>query len=137
MLNDDVVLMVSYPASGKSTIAQQYKMAGYAILSRDERGGFTDDIIDFLEIYLAENKKIVVDCTFATIKSRESFINSVHKFRKTIGCHFIDISADDALINSLHRMFERYDKIYMHQNDFPFTNDPNGYMLSAIFNYQS
>lgn len=56
-----VVMMVGFPASGKSTKVKEYVDKGYELLSRDLVGGRTRDLIPALEKELKDGNSVVLD----------------------------------------------------------------------------
>lgn len=135
MLKSDIILMVGLPASGKSSIAENYEKAGYTILSLDKKIMSSATETATLEKEIKKGNKVVVDNTNTTILVRSKFIDFAKKNNLTIGAHYINTSKDDCLINSLHRMYEKHGEIYMYSTDIPLKlkKETNLFVISAIF----
>lgn len=148
LLNTDIIMLNSFPAGGKSTLAKMYEEKGYKVLSRDTEGGTVESLVTKFEKLLDLGHKVVLDSTNGSIAFRKAFIDSVKKHnthqdstnKKTIGCHIItgekkkftnpfsgkslnvsarDVMKEEALINSLRRMLKINNELYMTANDLP------------------
>lgn len=97
----EFVMFVGIPASGKSTMAQEYKDKGYAILSSDELRAFTEREIDENRLVLPSNtnlnafvfeqlkkdalsliksgRNVVIDATNLGRRRRMNFIKSLKR----------------------------------------------------------
>lgn len=109
----NILLIMGYPASGKTILAREYERQGYHRLNRDELGGTLDGLINHLEVMYKEHKitKIVMDNTYSTIKSRRSVIKWAIENKFEINCKWIDIDIGDALYNASRRMIDKYGKL--------------------------
>jgi HAD superfamily hydrolase (TIGR01662 family) len=108
-----IVLIIGFPASGKTEVAKNYIDKGYHRLNRDEIGGKLDDLVNHLET-LYKNKgvtKFVMDNTYSTRKSREKVIGWAHENKFEIECRWIDLDVGDALYNVVSRMINTYGKM--------------------------
>lgn len=76
----DVVMIVGYPASGKSSIAKEYINKGYVHLNRDLFGGAVADLVSQLHTHLSNGEDVILDNTFPTIESRKPFIECADEF---------------------------------------------------------
>ncbi|MFX0011044.1 MAG: HAD-IIIA family hydrolase [Candidatus Hermodarchaeota archaeon] len=112
-MTQKIILIIGYPASGKTVAAKNYVDQGYHRLNRDEIGGKLDDLVDHLE-RLYKDKGIsnfVMDNTYSTRKSRETVIRWAHENNFEIVCEWIDLDVGDALYNAAQRMINTYGKI--------------------------
>ena len=112
-MTQKIVLIIGYPASGKTVVAKKYVDQGYHRLNRDEIGGKLDDLVDHLE-RLHKDKGIsnfVMDNTYSTKKSRESVVRWARENDFEIMCEWIDLDVGDALYNAAKRMINTYGKI--------------------------
>ncbi len=112
-MNGTILLIMGYPASGKTVIAKEYEGQGYHRLNRDEIGGTLDGLVNHLErLYKTENKtKFIMDNTYPMIKSRSSVIKWSHDNDFEIKCKWIDIEVGDALYNASKRMIDTYGRL--------------------------
>ena len=140
LLNTNIVLLSGFQASGKSNLAELYRVKGYIVLSRDTENLNKDKFLNMVKERLTTYQKVVIDNTFPTIDSRKPYIDLAKEMGLTIGVHSIDISMEDALINSFHRCYQRHGEIYMIDKEVPKDvkkNTPNSYIVNGIFNYRS
>ncbi|MFW9971693.1 MAG: AAA family ATPase [Candidatus Odinarchaeota archaeon] len=112
-MNKKIILVIGYPASGKTQIAKEYETKGYYRLNRDEIGGSLDGLINHLENFYTNNTitSFVLDNTYPTRKSRKSAITWAKKHNFEIHCKYIDIDVGDALYNASKRMINTYGKL--------------------------
>lgn len=75
----DVVMIVGYPSSGKSSVAKEYIMKGYTHINRDINGGTISNLIPVFNRALIGGKKVILDNTFPTVESRKGFIDVAQK----------------------------------------------------------
>ena len=131
--NADIILMQGLPASGKSSLNNIYINNGYKIVSRDKIGCTMAGVLQ----YIRQNKltKIVVDATFPTVESRESFINYAKEKNLTIGCHRVKTSKEDCLINAMLRSKKITGEFYYHFSELPdeWKKNPQVFVIPVIF----
>ena len=84
-MNDkEVVLVMGYPAAGKSTLVNEFVSKGYHRINRDTTGGKLDGQAELAKkAFAAGQTKIVLDNTYITIESRETIIAAA----KSLGWH--------------------------------------------------
>lgn len=136
-----VVLVCGPPASGKSTVSEEYIKKGYVHLNRDKAGGKVADLLPALEKALKADKDVVIDNTFPTKESRKPFIDLCRRTQymqdsTPIHCVLMDTKIEDAQINALCRMYERHSKYFFHPDDLKGVNDPNMFPVAALFRYR-
>ena len=56
-MNGSIILVMGYPATGKSTFAEQYIQQGYYRLNRDELGGTLEDLVRKMDALYTNEKK--------------------------------------------------------------------------------
>ena len=44
-MSKEIILIMGYPASGKTVLAKEYKSQGYYRINRDELGGSLNDLV--------------------------------------------------------------------------------------------
>ena len=93
----DVVMIVGYPASGKSSLAKEYIEKGYTYLNRDTVGGKILDLIPLLNTALEGDENVILDNTFPTIASRKDFIDVSKMHSAVIICEWLTTSIEDEI----------------------------------------
>ncbi len=81
-----VVMVMGYPASGKSTITKDLVAKGMISLNRDTEGGKITDLLPKMESLLLDNKDVVLDNLFALAEVRKPFIDFAKKYGAYISC---------------------------------------------------
>ncbi|TFF86470.1 MAG: HAD-IIIA family hydrolase [Promethearchaeota archaeon] len=137
MKTNSIVLVIGYPASGKSTYAQKFKREGYYRLNRDELGGSLDDlVIELDKINRTEGVyNFVLDNTYATRKSRKSVVDWAKEHNFEIECHWIDLDIGDSLYNQCQRIIRKYGKLLM-PNELKSERDSSVYPPVAIYRFR-
>lgn len=135
----EVVMIMGYPASGKSSFSQEYTDKGYTYLNRDTAGGVILDLIPHLMKALKNNENVVIDNTFPTVESRRAFIECVTlpgaTYKATIICEWITTSIEDAQFNACYRMMERVGKI-LSPEEMKVNKSPNLFPPVVLFTYK-
>lgn len=102
----EIVIMVGYPASGKSYIADQInKMYDYKIINQDISKTKSKMLKQFYE-YVNNNESIIIDNTNLTPEIRKTFFIDTY----TITCIFMDVDVDIVKHNNMYRCvkFNKY-----------------------------
>jgi len=112
-MNKNIVLIMGYPASGKTILARKYEKQGYRRINRDELGGSLDGLVQHLESEYTENgtSQFVMDNTYPTVESRQSIIKWARNNDFEILCKYIDIDVGDALYNASKRLIDTYGRL--------------------------
>jgi len=131
----DVVMIVGYPASGKSTVAQEYIDKGYIHLNRDKVGGKVLDLIPLFDKALENSENVVLDNTFPTISSREAFIQIAQAKGVKIFCDWLTTSIEDAQFNACDRMMRLRGKI-LSAAEMKTDKSPNIFPPVVLFKYK-
>jgi len=129
----DVVMIVGYPASGKSSIAKEYINKGYVHLNRDLFGGAVADLVSQLHTHLSNGEDVILDNTFPTIESRKPFIECADEFNIKITCDWLTTSIEDAQFNACYRMMRRENKI-LSAEEIKANKSPNMFTPLTSFN---
>lgn len=98
-----VVMVMGYPASGKSTITKDLVAKGMISLNRDTEGGKIVDLLPKMESLLLDNKDVVLDNLFALAEVRKPFIDLAKKYSADISCLLLGTSIEDAQFNVVQR----------------------------------
>ncbi len=131
----ETVMVMGYPASGKSTLAQMYIDEGHTYLNRDKAGGVILDLIPHLMKALKNGENVVIDNTFPTIESRKAFIECAKMYKTTIRCEWLTTSIEDAQFNACYRMMEREGKI-LSPAEMKVNKSPNLFPPVVLFKYK-
>jgi predicted kinase len=75
-MDKNIVIIMGYPASGKTFLAKKYEEQRYRRINRDELGGSLDGLVHHIEQEYTENgiSQFVMDNTYPTVESRQSII---------------------------------------------------------------
>ncbi len=134
----EVVVVMGMPGSGKTTIAREMEADGYARLNRDERGGSLTSLVPRLdELLKAGEKRVVLDNTYPSRKSRNEIIETAWGRGASVRCIWLTTSVADAQINSIHRMIEAHGSLPMPEDiKANGKNDPRYLGPDAQFRYE-
>lgn len=133
----EVVLLIGPPASGKTTVSQEYKDKGYSYLSRDAAGHKAKlaDLNAPLDTLLAQNLNVLVDNTHPTRNSRADFIAIAKKYGARIKAVVLQTSIEDAQFNAALRMIRKYGKL-VEPEGMKKSKDPNLFPVLVLFKYR-
>ncbi len=135
----EVVMIVGYPASGKSTIAKEYIEQGYTHLNRDLVGGVILDLIPHLMKALKNDENVVLDNTFPTVESRRAFIETATlpgaTYKANITCEWLTTSIEDAQFNACYRIMRRENKL-LGPAEIKANKSPNIFPPVVLFKYK-
>jgi len=101
----EVVIMIGYPGSGKSTIARDILgAAGYAVMSGDELKTSAKMIKTADGILKADSKKsIVFDATNPSKKKRAEYIEFANKWKLGVRCIHVATSQEESMARNQQR----------------------------------
>lgn len=128
-----LILLSGFPASGKSTVAQNYVDQGFFRLNRDNVGGKVDDLLPELNKLLFAGKNVVMDNTYPTKASRSGAIKVAKDNKVKVKSILMNTSFEDAQFNACLRMIEKTGKIL---NPDEHANDPNLFPIVVLYKYK-
>ena len=133
---EEVVLVMGYPASGKTSLVSQFN--GYTRLNRDNLGGSISGLADRLQERLdAGARSIVLDNTFGTVKQRRYIIKVAQRNDLPIRCVWLKTSIEDSQFNASMRMVRKYGRVLdpeeIQENG---KTDPGCIPSVALFSYR-
>lgn len=137
-MSSEIIMIVGCPAAGKSSLSKKYTDQGYVYLNRDSAGGKVVSLVPKMETAIRNDKSVVLDNLFATIESRQPFIQTAQKMRIPIKCVHLTTSIEDGQINALRRMHQRYGQFFMNAEELKDVNkkDPNMFPPLVLFKYR-
>ena len=91
--NQEVIVMVGYPGSGKTSIANTFSPEKYKVISGDDFSSSKKMIIE-AEKYIRNDFSVIFDATNPTIEKRKEYIEFANKYNLKIRC--IHVSTDMA-----------------------------------------
>jgi len=99
----EIILLVGYPGSGKSYFAQEYlKPAGYEIINRDTLNS-AQKCIAAINGVVQRNKSCVIDNTNPDPASRKRYIDEAQKHKIPIRCFLFTTTYEHARHNNVYR----------------------------------
>ena len=134
-MNKEIILIVGYPASGKSTTVKQFVDKGYTRLNRDSVGGSMDELTRLAEKTLLDTDQLVLDNLYPSVISRAPIIALAKRHKIPIRCHVMDTTLEDAQLNACLRMMKKYGTI-PNPEDFKTYKDPNTFPPAVIYRYR-
>lgn len=134
---NEIIIVMGYNAAGKSTLVQQFVDKGFTRINRDTTGGTLDDQVKIASYTILDGKtkKLVLDNTYPTVKSRASIIKFAKDWGAKIQCYWLQTSFEDAQLNACLRMVQRTGTI-IQPDEFKKTKDPNLFPPAALFSYR-
>ena len=131
-----IILVLGFPAAGKTTLVEEFTKVGYHRVNRDELGGKLDNLhLIVADLHKKGTDKFVLDNTYADIESRKSIIECAKKLKLPIKCVWLDTSFEDAQFNACQRMIRKVGRL-MDPEDFKTCKDPNLFPPVALFSYK-
>ena len=112
-MNKTIVIIMGYPASGKTILARTFEEQGYRRINRDELGGSLDGLVQHVEHEYTRKgiSQFVMDNTYPTVDSRQSIIKWARENDFKIHCKYIDIDVGGSLYNASKRLIDTYGRL--------------------------
>lgn len=108
-MNKEVVIIMGYPAAGKSTLVKQYESQGYFRVNRDERGGSLAALNKVLEGLMEQGKPLfVLDNTYGSKESRKAVIDLSKSHCYAVRCIWLTTSIENAQYNASYRLIKKF-----------------------------
>lgn len=120
----EIILLCGFPASGKSTLCQQYP--DYRVISRDVIGGTYKDVLKELK---KVKDNVIIDGTHITEDSRYPFIEYAKENNIKIKCVYVESNMEDCMINALRRQWNMNGEICWKGN----TSHPHMFSPAVLF----
>jgi HAD superfamily hydrolase (TIGR01662 family) len=135
-MKKEIIVIVGYPCSGKTTLASEYQNKDYYRLSQEIFGGSLNDINQRLEEFIVQGKtKFVIDNSYPTISSRKRIIEIGQKYNFKVTCVHLTTSIENSQHNAAVRIIQKTGKLLM-PGDIIRQKDPELVQASEIFNFR-
>ena len=131
----EVVLVLGFPASGKSTLSDSFIYKGFVHINRDKEGGTILELVPIFEEALKSGKNIVLDNTFPTIESRKPFLELCKSLNVKVTCYCLITSIEDAQFNAASRMVKKFGRL-LNNEEIKKSKSPNTFPPAVLFNYR-
>lgn len=132
---EEVIIILGYPASGKTTFAREH-FPTHTRLNRDELGGSLSKLAGMLGAKIKSGlKSFVLDNTFPDRVSRAPFIKAAREGGLPIRCYWLTTSLEDSQYNVARRMIRKYGKL-LDAQEAKKTKDDNCVPSIALYAYR-
>jgi len=136
-MSQEVVMLMGYPASGKSTIAKEFVEKGYTRINRDTAGGKTVSGVPHMVTALSNGKSVVLDNTFRNQEVRQPFVEAANVRRVPVRCMVMKTTIEQAQFNAARRMVQTYGKIFSPEEIKTIgKKNPNCFPAAVLFAYR-
>lgn len=98
----EMIIMIGFPGSGKSTIASSFNQNQYKIISGDELKT-ANKMLKIAKEAIENKKSVIIDSTNLSKKRRAIFIELAKQYGIPIRCFYIDISMEEAIYRNNKR----------------------------------
>ena len=93
----EIIIMVGYPGSGKTSIANKICESGkYVLIKGDDFKSNTPKMIKSCMVHTPHERSIVFDATNSSIKKRKLFIDFAMRFGYSVRCVHVNVSLSDS-----------------------------------------
>lgn len=123
----ELIVMVGYPASGKTTFVQDYLLPlGYVQINRDILGTW-QKCVSACKDALLSGKRVVVDNTSPTREARKRYLDCAKQARISARCFLFDVTFEHAQHNNKIREMTNKDSTYKHVGHLAFVKYKSSY----------
>jgi bifunctional polynucleotide phosphatase/kinase len=132
----EVIIMIGYPGSGKSTIAKQYEKAGYTVISGDEYK--TGPAMIKAATATAAATSIVFDSTAGTKEKRHMFVKFAQENNMPVTAIWVQTSIDESMERNKQRAASTGVKpvpavaFYLYRKHFEEPLEAEGFSLKKV-----
>lgn len=133
-----VVIVMGMPGAGKTAVARELEGEGYGRLNRDALGGSLTGLVPRLdEMLSAGRRRIVLDNTYPSRKSRNEVVETAWQQGVPVRCIWLTTDVADAQINSIRRMLDVHGSLPTPEEIRELgKNDPRYLLPDAQFRYE-
>lgn len=133
----EIVLVMGYPASGKSTWAAQ-RFPGHRRINRDSLGDRTlDELAPLVERALDEGAPVVLDNTYATRASRAAVLDVARRRAVPAKAVWLDSCIEHAQYNAVERLVRKHGRLLSPEEIKKAGRaDPNTFGPAPLFHYR-
>jgi bifunctional polynucleotide phosphatase/kinase len=103
--SQEVVIMVGYPGSGKTTLAKQFEETGRYFRVDGDKFGTSAKMLREGELGLAGGLSVVFDSTNGTREKRKGFIEFARRHGLGVRCVWVDRGIDEAMEQERERVW--------------------------------
>lgn len=101
-INQEIIVMVGYPGSGKTTISEKFNKEKYVIISGDKYKT-SKNMIKISKQYLINGKSVIYDATNPTIEKRKEYIDVAKKYNIEARCINVETDMVEAMFRNNQR----------------------------------
>lgn len=130
----EVVILMGYPASGKSTQAKSLVDMGHVRLNRDTEGGSLEGLLPKLKVLLKAGRSVVLDNTYVSVESRAGVVKVAKECGVVVRVLLMGTTIEEAQYNASMRMLAKEGKLYG-VSDMP-KGDPGLFPSTVLFAYR-
>ncbi len=133
----EIVLVLGYPASGKSSWARQH-LPTHRRVNRDELGGASlDDLVPVAARHLDAGESVVLDNTYVDRASRRAVLALAKERGVPARCVWLETSIEDAQYNAVERMVRKHGRLLAPDEVKKASRgDPNTFGPAVLFRYR-
>lgn len=132
VLTQEIIIMIGYPGSGKSTIANKFDKSKYMIISGDIYKT-VKKMIKVSEEYIKSGKSIIFDATNGTQKKRKEYIDYANSLNIPVRCIHVNTSLEEALARNNTREKPVPKIVYFkYRKEFELPNENEGCKVITV-----
>lgn len=136
-MSREILMVMGYPASGKSSYVAEKLAQGYRRLNRDTLGGSLDQLAAKLDAEIEQGgERFVLDNTYPSVQSRKPILDIAKKHGMAVHCLLLSTSIEDAQVNAVSRMIRLRGKLLMPE-EIKAAKDPNIFPPAVLFAYRN